>query len=785
MSIQNSSVVFLSAQLVNRNRMLPILFSLLMLMCVRAQAQSALTDDADSQGGSTPNLSLSCGRHSDSSPDLTADNSWLACSNVYLKFKLSSTLPAGTPGASIAKATIKLYLGAVRASGKVAVYQLASDWSERTIGDSQPVLGELLQIGISVSSDQKEDFLVLDVTPAVQQWLGTDGSGTGGAPNYGVALVSRDGANLTFDSKENSQTSHEPQLNIQLSSAVGPQGPKGDQGAAGPVGPQGQTGPQGPQGDVGPAGPQGPKGEQGNPGPAGPQGATGPQGTTGPQGGQGDPGPQGPQGVQGPQGPPGTQGPQGGTGATGPAGPQGTKVSIGRERGDNAANYSTDDAVTYQGSSWRAKRDNNNVAPVEGDDWTIIAHRGDDGTGSGTVTSVSANGPLTVTNPTTTPSISLGVVPANNGGTGLSSPGADGSFLRSDGNTWTSAPLAAPDVPSGSGFYIQNSSNPQTTSNFNISGNGTANIFNATVQYNIGGARVLGIPGFDNTYAGINTGASTTAGQSNAFFGANAGRLNTDGSQNSFFGSAAGQSNISGHENAFFGFSAGQSNTTGGGNSYFGSLAGRANTSGFLNAFFGVETGKSNTTGTSNSFFGAWAGRFNTIGSNNAFFGGGAGEANGTGADNSFFGSGAGQGNTTGTENSFFGRFAGRFNTSGNNNSVFGANAGQANTTGIGNSFFGKSAGAANTTSGSNSFFGNNAGAANTTATGNSFFGSSAGSSNTTGFSNSFFGAGAGGSNTTGGNNSFFGNATGIANTTGNRNSFFGDSAGNLNIDRL
>src|SRR5262249_29214648 len=54
--------------------------------------------------------------------------------------------------------------------------------------------------------------------------------------------------------------------------------------------------------------------------------------------------------------------------------------------------------------------------------------------GPGGVTSVSARAPLSVTNPTTTPNISLGVVPAANGGTGLSSAGASGSFLRSDGS---------------------------------------------------------------------------------------------------------------------------------------------------------------------------------------------------------------------------------------------------------------------------------------------------------------------------------------------------------------
>jgi hypothetical protein len=38
-----------------------------------------------------------------------------------------------------------------------------------------------------------------------------------------------------------------------------------------------------------------------------------------------------------------------------------------------------------------------------------------------------------VTNPTTTPNISLGIVPAVNGGTGLNSAGAAGNFLRSNG----------------------------------------------------------------------------------------------------------------------------------------------------------------------------------------------------------------------------------------------------------------------------------------------------------------------------------------------------------------
>ena len=61
------------------------------------------------------------------------------------------------------------------------------------------------------------------------------------------------------------------------------------------------------------------------------------------------------------------------------------------------------------------------------------------------MTSVSANAPLSVTNPTTTPNISLGIVPAANGGTGLGSAGASGNFLRSDGSAWKSASLTAAD----------------------------------------------------------------------------------------------------------------------------------------------------------------------------------------------------------------------------------------------------------------------------------------------------------------------------------------------------
>jgi hypothetical protein len=124
---------------------------------------------------------------------------------------------------------------------------------------------------------------------------------------------------------------------------TGPPGPQGQQGPQGELGPQGPMGPQGSQGPIGPQGPRGETGLQGPQGPAGPTGATGPQGSAGPEG------PQGPKGLNW----------KGGW--------------------NSITNYVPDDAVSYNGSSWIAKRTNIGVTPLEGDDWTIVAQKGDIG----------------------------------------------------------------------------------------------------------------------------------------------------------------------------------------------------------------------------------------------------------------------------------------------------------------------------------------------------------------------------------------------------------------------
>jgi len=302
--------------------------------------------------------------------------------NSYLKFDLS-TLPAGTTGSGVTKATLKLWVNSVITAGSFDVRRVTSGtWDEGSITHtSAQTLSSVVQVSaVPVNWQDDDAFVIVDLTPLVKDWL------NGVLTNRGILLtINAASSNIRFDSKENTTTSHEPRLEITLNGpagSAGPQGPPGPQGLQGPPGPIGQQGVPGPQGAPGPAGSQGPAGQgytwrgawnnttayvaydtvsfngssyvaiatstgiqpdtnatkwnlvaqkgatgatgpQGIQGPQGQTGATGPQGQTGPQGLQGLPGSTGPAGATGPQGPTGATGPQGPAGAQGPQGPPG------------------------------------------------------------------------------------------------------------------------------------------------------------------------------------------------------------------------------------------------------------------------------------------------------------------------------------------------------------------------------------------------------------------------------------------------------------------------------
>jgi hypothetical protein len=177
----------------------------------------------------------------------------------------------------------------------------------------------------------------------------------------------------------------------------------------------------------------------------------------------------------------------------------------------------------------------------------------------------------------------------------------------------------------GSPNYIQNSTSPQATANFNVAGDGTAGgtlsakIVNTTTSYQINGVSVLSIGGIPQ------------APDSNIFVGSKAGAPANGGFANSFFGQSAG-SKTNGFGNAFFGYRSGLQNLGGSGNSFFGTDSGLGNKSGVNNSFLGYSSGSANETGDNNAFLGYIAGLNNKSGRENVFLGAGAGTSNETGS---------------------------------------------------------------------------------------------------------------------------------------------------------
>ena len=251
-----------------------------------------------------------------------------AGAQALIKFDVAGSLPAGIDSSKISKAVLRLWVNKVGTAGSIDVAAVTTPWAETTVTqNTAPAAGITVPLNAVNAAGY---YLLVDITNLVKNWADFP------AQNQGL-LVSASPSTATsvfIDSKENTTTSHAPELEIAVEGPVGPQGaagaqgpagPAGAQGPAGPAGTQGATGAQGPagaEGPIGPTGPQGAAGATGPQGPAGPKGdtgATGPAGSQGPAGSAGASGPMGPQGPQGQQGPQGVQGPQGpaGTGSVG------------------------------------------------------------------------------------------------------------------------------------------------------------------------------------------------------------------------------------------------------------------------------------------------------------------------------------------------------------------------------------------------------------------------------------------------------------------------------------
>lgn len=160
----------------------------------------------------------------------------------YVQFNLS-TLP---PGASVARATLRLYVDEVSASGSFDAYPVETSWTESSLTyNTAPALGASLTGGnlVRITPECVKQFVLLDVTPLVREWM------AGTQENNGIALqLQGSTGGFEFDSKENTDAGHEPELEIALTGPLGLEGPRGPAGEMGAPGAIGAIGPAGPAG---------------------------------------------------------------------------------------------------------------------------------------------------------------------------------------------------------------------------------------------------------------------------------------------------------------------------------------------------------------------------------------------------------------------------------------------------------------------------------------------------------------------------------------------------------
>lgn len=189
-------------------------------------------------------------------------------STGFAKFDLS-TMPDGVVSEDIIKATLRMWMEKVVTPGTIQIQLVDEfDWDENSLTTNSAPSHNILESSVEISTADKGHFVTADITDVVKNWV------DGVADNFGVALVSMNGAEVEIGAKE-TFNGHEMQIEIAL-------------GETGPIGPQGE---KGDTGDTGLQGIQGLKGSKGDTGLQGIQGLQGPKGDTGLQGIQGEQGP--------------------------------------------------------------------------------------------------------------------------------------------------------------------------------------------------------------------------------------------------------------------------------------------------------------------------------------------------------------------------------------------------------------------------------------------------------------------------------------------------------------
>jgi len=141
-----------------------------------------------------------------------------AGATTFVRFDLSS-IPPSVTGSMVAKATLKIYIGTVTTAGSFNVDMVTSSWTESTVtANNSPTLGSAIASAVPVTKEDKNQYVLVDVTAATVDWLN-------GTTNDGIAIVPDGAVSFALNSKETTTTSHPAELDIVLTGPAGPPGP--------------------------------------------------------------------------------------------------------------------------------------------------------------------------------------------------------------------------------------------------------------------------------------------------------------------------------------------------------------------------------------------------------------------------------------------------------------------------------------------------------------------------------------------------------------------------------
>jgi formylglycine-generating enzyme required for sulfatase activity len=132
---------------------------------------------------------------------------------AFVRFEVEGT---GMTAGTVDKARLTLYFPSVTKAGNLNLHVVTQDWEETFSGPTRthPTFGASF-LTIPLASVIKKQFVIVDVTQQVKEWLTTPGS------NFGIAVTSPDGiGNVTIGSKEGSASGYPPLLEMEGTGAT-------------------------------------------------------------------------------------------------------------------------------------------------------------------------------------------------------------------------------------------------------------------------------------------------------------------------------------------------------------------------------------------------------------------------------------------------------------------------------------------------------------------------------------------------------------------------------------